>query len=69
VGLGHRRLAIIDLVTGGQPMGSDDGTVRLAYNTRNGFQFVDRQRRCHIIEGRAADRLLFDLLASEYQPL
>jgi asparagine synthase (glutamine-hydrolysing) len=32
VGLGHRRLAIIDLVTGGQPMGSDDGTVWLAYN-------------------------------------
>jgi asparagine synthase (glutamine-hydrolysing) len=32
VGLGHRRLAIIDLVTGEQPMASDDGTVWLVFN-------------------------------------
>ncbi len=32
VGLGHRRLAIIDLVTGDQPMGSDDGTTWIIYN-------------------------------------
>jgi asparagine synthase (glutamine-hydrolysing) len=32
VGLGHRRLAIIDLVTGDQPMGSEDGTTWITYN-------------------------------------
>jgi asparagine synthase (glutamine-hydrolysing) len=32
VGLGHRRLAIIDLVTGDQPMSSDDGSVILIFN-------------------------------------
>jgi asparagine synthase (glutamine-hydrolysing) len=32
VGLGHRRLAIIDLVTGEQPMASDDGRVWLVFN-------------------------------------
>jgi asparagine synthase (glutamine-hydrolysing) len=32
VGLGHRRLAIIDLVTGDQPMSNDDGTVTLVFN-------------------------------------
>ena len=32
VGLGHRRLAIIDLVTGDQPMASDDGSVRIVFN-------------------------------------
>jgi asparagine synthase (glutamine-hydrolysing) len=32
VGLGHRRLAIIDLVTGDQPMVSDDGRVALVFN-------------------------------------
>jgi len=32
VGLGHRRLAIIDLVTGEQPMASDDGAIWLVFN-------------------------------------
>jgi len=32
VGLGHRRLAIIDLVTGDQPMGNDDGSVWITFN-------------------------------------
>ncbi|HUO64594.1 MAG TPA: asparagine synthase (glutamine-hydrolyzing), partial [Terriglobales bacterium] len=32
VGLGHRRLAIIDLATGDQPMANDDGSVRIVFN-------------------------------------
>ena len=32
VGLGHRRLAIIDLATGDQPMASDDGSVHIVFN-------------------------------------
>ena len=32
VGLGHRRLAIIDLVTGDQPMSNDDGQVVVVFN-------------------------------------
>lgn len=32
VGLGHRRLSIIDLAGGHQPMGNDDGTVWIVYN-------------------------------------
>ncbi len=32
VGLGHRRLSIIDLNTGGQPMSNEDGTVWVVYN-------------------------------------
>ena len=32
VGLGHRRLAIIDLVTGDQPMTGDGGSVALVFN-------------------------------------
>jgi asparagine synthase (glutamine-hydrolysing) len=32
VGLGHRRLAIIDLTTGDQPMASDDGRVWVVFN-------------------------------------
>ncbi len=32
IGLGHRRLAIIDLSTGAQPMGSEDGAIWITYN-------------------------------------
>src|SRR3990172_942138 len=32
VGLGHRRLSIIDLRLGSQPMGNEDGTVWISYN-------------------------------------
>src|SRR4051794_15527088 len=32
VGLGHRRLAVIDLVTGDQPMISDDERLALVFN-------------------------------------
>jgi asparagine synthase (glutamine-hydrolysing) len=32
VGLGHRRLSIIDLHSGGQPMSNEDGTVWVVYN-------------------------------------
>lgn len=36
---------------------------------RNRFRFMGRQRQCHYVAGRPYDRLLFDLLASEYVEL
>lgn len=32
MGLGHRRLSIIDLATGDQPIGNEDGTVQVIFN-------------------------------------
>jgi asparagine synthase (glutamine-hydrolysing) len=32
IGLGHRRLSIIDLSTGDQPLGNEDGTVQVVFN-------------------------------------
>jgi asparagine synthase (glutamine-hydrolysing) len=32
IGLGHRRLAIIDLSTGDQPMASHDGSIQIVFN-------------------------------------
>jgi asparagine synthase (glutamine-hydrolysing) len=32
IGLGHRRLSIIDLSTGGQPLGNEDETIRVVFN-------------------------------------
>ena len=34
---------------------------------RLGFTLVGRQRQCHVIDGRAFDRLWFDILASEHK--
>lgn len=36
---------------------------------RLGFRYIGRQRQCHVIDGRACDRLLFDLLAGEHREL
>lgn len=36
---------------------------------RNHFRLIGRQRQCHCIEGKALDRLLFDLLAPEHRPV
>jgi RimJ/RimL family protein N-acetyltransferase len=36
--------------------------------TRNHFQLVGRQRRCHRIDGHAFDRLLFDVLRTDHMP-
>jgi RimJ/RimL family protein N-acetyltransferase len=33
----------------------------------NGFRPIGRQRHCHYIDGRAYDRLWFDILASEHE--
>ena len=32
IGLGHRRLSIVDVARGHQPMASDDGNLQLIYN-------------------------------------
>ncbi|HEX2342014.1 MAG TPA: hypothetical protein VHI98_16180, partial [Vicinamibacterales bacterium] len=32
IGLGHRRLSIIDLATGDQPIGNEDGSIQVIFN-------------------------------------
>jgi asparagine synthase (glutamine-hydrolysing) len=32
MGLGHRRLSIIDLATGDQPIGNEDGNIQVIFN-------------------------------------
>lgn len=40
-------------------------SVRVAEHLK--LRFIGRQRQCHYIDGRAHDRLLFDILASEHR--
>src|SRR3989304_8345990 len=55
VGMGHRRLSIIDVEGGGQPIANEDGTINVVFNgeiynyieireelLRSGHQFVTR---------------------------
>ena len=46
-----------------------DGNPSLRTIERLGFRFIGRQRQCHYVDGRAYDRLLFDLLASEHREI
>jgi RimJ/RimL family protein N-acetyltransferase len=42
----------------------NEASVRILENI--GFRRIGRQRRCHLIEGRRRDRLLFDIVSSEF---
>ena len=44
----------------------EHNTASIRILERNNFRPIGRQRRCHYIDGRAFDRLLFDLLAEEH---
>jgi len=46
-----------------------EGNPSLRIVQRIGFRLVGRQRQCHNIDGRLHDRLLFDVLASEYHDI
>jgi RimJ/RimL family protein N-acetyltransferase len=43
--------------------------VSLRMAKRLNFQLIGRQRHCHYIDGRAYDRLWFDLLSSEHEEI
>jgi RimJ/RimL family protein N-acetyltransferase len=45
----------------------EENTPSIRVLERNGFRAAGRQRQCHYLKGRAVDRLLFDLLLSEFQ--
>jgi RimJ/RimL family protein N-acetyltransferase len=46
-----------------------DHNPSLRIGERLHYNFIGRQRQCHMIDGRLYDRLLFDLLASEHREL
>lgn len=48
VGLGHRRLSIIDLATGDQPLGNEDGSIQVVFNGEiYNFRDVRRELEAH----------------------
>jgi len=64
VGLGHRRLSVIDLVTGGQPMENEDGTLQLVSNSEiyNYKELrADLERRGHRFRTRCDTEVIVHL--------
>ena len=46
-----------------------EGNPSIRLIQRLNFRFIGRQRQCHFMDGKAHDRLLFDLLASEHESM
>ena len=64
IGLGHRRLSIIDLKTGDQPMCNEDGTIWVVYNGEiYNFQelHVELEKRGHIFKSTSDTEVIVHL--------
>ena len=61
VGLGHRRLSIIDLDTGRQPMGNENGSIQVVFNGEI-YNFLDLRRllqsKGHVFRTRSDTEVL-----------
>lgn len=68
VGLGHRRLAIIDVTGGVQPMGNEDGTLQVVFNGEiyNYAEFSEGLRtRGHTLRTKSDTEVLLHLFEEE----
>jgi asparagine synthase (glutamine-hydrolysing) len=66
VALGHRRLAILDLIGGHQPMSSEDGTVCITFNGEI-YNFQEMKVRLEGLGHRFATRSDTEVLIHAYQ--
>lgn len=66
VGLGHRRLKIIDLETGRQPLANEDGTIQVVYNGEI-YNFQELRQRAERAGHRFATRTDTEVIVHLYE--
>lgn len=66
VGLGHRRLSIIDLATGDQPQGNEDGTVWVVFNGEI-FNYAELRRQLIARGHRFATQSDTEVIVHQYE--
>ncbi len=66
IGLGHRRLSIIDLTTGDQPLGNESGTVQVVFNGEI-YNFADLRSELEADGHRFRTRSDTEVIAHGYE--
>ncbi|RLA82551.1 MAG: asparagine synthase (glutamine-hydrolyzing), partial [Deltaproteobacteria bacterium] len=66
IGLGHRRLSIIDLFTGRQPIGNEDGSIQVVFNGEI-YNFPDLRRELEERGHRFSTRTDTEVLVHLYE--
>jgi len=66
IGLGHRRLSIIDLFTGRQPIGNEDGSIQVVFNGEI-YNFPDLRRELEARGHRFSTRTDTEVLVHLYE--
>jgi asparagine synthase (glutamine-hydrolysing) len=68
IGLAHRRLSIIDVATGHQPLGNEDGTIQIVYNGEV-YNFAELQREAEAAGHHFATRCDTEAIVHLYEEL
>jgi asparagine synthase (glutamine-hydrolysing) len=68
LGLGHRRLSIIDLASGRQPLGNEDGSIQIVFNGEI-YNFRELQRDAERLGHRFATRTDTEAIVHLYEEL
>ena len=66
VGLGHRRLSIIDVEGGGQPIGNEDGSLQIVFNGEI-YNFVELRKELEIAGHRFITRSDTEVIVHAYE--
>src|SRR6059036_3192377 len=68
IGLAHRRLSVIDVATGHQPLGNEDGTIQIVYNGEI-YNFMELTREAEAAGHRFATRCDTEAIVHLYEDL